>query len=224
METLFTFGSSRQFPFQNGYLIINARNEHEALSEFRLRYPDIHEGVVNCADWYSNPEQIEKFKSGGNLGIGQHEYINLFDTSKLSGLLYVKGGLDTYDKVFDAVVTTDFVSPEDFFEERNDPYYQFCKYFYDSIDVVDAQNDICDYTGFINQHYDYLRKFEKKNWARHYPDKDDFCEAWIKEFHGYLAGMATEESYKDLLGCLKASEQHLKATQQPQIRKDEFVR
>ena len=224
METLFTFGSSRQFPFQYGYLIINARNEHEAITEFRLRYPDVHEGIINCADWYSKSADIERFKSGGNLGTGPHAYFNLFDTGKLSGLLYTKGGLDTYDTVFDIVVTTEYISPQEFYDNRNDSYYQFCKYFYDNIDVVDPQNDICDYTGFVNKHYDYLRKFEKKNWARHYPDNDDFCEAWIKEFHGYLAGMATEESYKDLLGCLKASEQHLKATQQPQIRKDEFVR
>ncbi len=77
MEVLFSFGTSKQFPFQGGYIIINAADRQEAIQEFRKRYPDVHQGILNCSDVYTSPEKISDFKRDGNLGKGCHLYIPL---------------------------------------------------------------------------------------------------------------------------------------------------
>lgn len=48
----FTFGSSEQFPYQNGYLIIYAHDHHNAFQIFRTQYPDREPGCLNCSDYY----------------------------------------------------------------------------------------------------------------------------------------------------------------------------
>mgnify|MGYP006880065481 FL=1 len=63
MEVLFSFGSSEQFPFQGGYIIINASNKIAAVEEFRRLYPDIHPGILNCSD---DPNLIKDFKKFRN--------------------------------------------------------------------------------------------------------------------------------------------------------------
>lgn len=77
MEVLFSFGTSEQFPFQGGYIIINASNKIAAVEEFRRLYPDIHPGILNCSDVYTNPGLIKDFKESGNLGAGCHLYLPL---------------------------------------------------------------------------------------------------------------------------------------------------
>ena len=77
MEVLFSFGTSEQFPFQGGYIIINAPNKIAAVEEFRRLYPDVHPGILNCSDVYTNPNLIKNFKESGNLGAGCHLYIPL---------------------------------------------------------------------------------------------------------------------------------------------------
>ncbi len=77
MEVLFSFGTSEQFPFQGGYIIINASNKIAAVEEFRRLYPDIHPGILNCSDVYTNPDLIKDFKESGNLGAGCHLYLPL---------------------------------------------------------------------------------------------------------------------------------------------------
>lgn len=52
----FTFGSSESFPFQRGYLIVRAASLNEAIEKFRNKYPDRHEGVVNCSSWYTEEQ------------------------------------------------------------------------------------------------------------------------------------------------------------------------
>ncbi len=78
MEFLFSFGSSQQFPFQGGYIIINASDSKKAVNEYRKRYPDRTPGILNCSDIYTNPDTIQDFKQNGNLGAGCHAYINLY--------------------------------------------------------------------------------------------------------------------------------------------------
>lgn len=77
MEVLFSFGTSEQFPFQGGYIIINATDKIAAVEEFRRLYPDVHPGTLNCSDVYTNPNSIKRFKEDGNLGGGCHLYIPL---------------------------------------------------------------------------------------------------------------------------------------------------
>ncbi|MCD8109996.1 MAG: hypothetical protein LUE14_07845 [Clostridiales bacterium] len=49
----FTFGTDAGFPFQDTYLVVFADSEKSAIEKFCAAYPDRHEGVVNCAFWYS---------------------------------------------------------------------------------------------------------------------------------------------------------------------------
>lgn len=77
MEVLFSFGTSKQFPFQGGYIIINAADKQTAIKEFRKRYPDVTPGIINCSDIYTSPARIREFKRDGTLGAGCHLYIPL---------------------------------------------------------------------------------------------------------------------------------------------------
>lgn len=77
MEVLFTFGSAEHFPFQNGYVIINAANTLDATNEFRRLYPDEHAGVLNCSDIYTRQDDVDYFKNNGNRGQKCHRYIDI---------------------------------------------------------------------------------------------------------------------------------------------------
>ena len=77
MEVLFSFGDWKGFPYQGGYVIINARTKAEAIREFRSRFPDKTPGKLNCSDIYTDPKNIQEFKNNGNLGAGCHQYINM---------------------------------------------------------------------------------------------------------------------------------------------------
>lgn len=48
----YTFGSASQFPYHNTYLVVIADSEKEADEKFRKKYPDRHEGILNCAFVY----------------------------------------------------------------------------------------------------------------------------------------------------------------------------
>lgn len=48
----FTFGSSKQFPYKDAYMIVMAASEKEAVRKYREVYPDVTEGTVNCSFWY----------------------------------------------------------------------------------------------------------------------------------------------------------------------------
>lgn len=52
----FTFGSSKQFPYQNGYIVVVAQNYRDAVATFREKHPDIHEKTLNCSDVYTEEE------------------------------------------------------------------------------------------------------------------------------------------------------------------------
>ncbi len=52
----FMFGSDPGFPYQNTFIIVMADTEKEAVEKFRAKFPDRHEGLVNCAFWYSEEE------------------------------------------------------------------------------------------------------------------------------------------------------------------------
>ncbi len=49
----FTFGSSKQFPFQNGYIVVKANDVTQAIALFRVYYPDKNKEIINCSDFYS---------------------------------------------------------------------------------------------------------------------------------------------------------------------------
>jgi len=48
----YTFGSSPDFPYQNGWVVVYAGSWEEAHRKFRARFPDRHKGILNCAFFY----------------------------------------------------------------------------------------------------------------------------------------------------------------------------
>lgn len=78
MEVLFTFASWEKYPFRDGYIIINALNKSVAIEEFRRRYPDVTPNTINCADIYTQYNNVERYKLNGNGGVGCHLYIDTF--------------------------------------------------------------------------------------------------------------------------------------------------
>ncbi len=74
IEVLFTFGSSKQFPFNMGYVSITAPSVKMAIEEFRRHYPDVNEGILNCADYYYEDKSKAKIFEHGN-GAGCHRKI-----------------------------------------------------------------------------------------------------------------------------------------------------
>lgn len=55
----FTFGSSKQFPFQNGYIVLYAEDIRAAARKFKSLYPNPYEpDILICSDYYS----FEKWK------------------------------------------------------------------------------------------------------------------------------------------------------------------
>lgn len=77
MEVLFSFGSWKGYPYQNGFVIIDAPDKKAAIEEFRRRYPDKTPGVINCSDIYTDKDKIKTFTEENNLGAGCHKYISL---------------------------------------------------------------------------------------------------------------------------------------------------
>jgi hypothetical protein len=74
VEVFFTFGSSKQFPFEMGYITITAPSVNMAIEEFRRHYPDVNEGVINCADYYYWEGAKARIREHGN-GAGCHRVI-----------------------------------------------------------------------------------------------------------------------------------------------------
>lgn len=74
----FTFGSSSQFPYHGGYLIVKADDRNDAIEKYRKKYPDVNENTVNCAFIYSEKEWNNFLEWCEYLSIGRetcHEVI-----------------------------------------------------------------------------------------------------------------------------------------------------
>ena len=72
----FTYGTSNNYPYQNGWTEVVAMNERDAIAKFRSVHPDRSDGIINCSWIYTE----EKFKqtlmfTKGNLGAKCHEVI-----------------------------------------------------------------------------------------------------------------------------------------------------
>lgn len=73
----FTFGPSLTFPFQNGWVEVQAPTKKAAIQVFNAYYPERHEGCVNCAFIYTE-EEFKKtimYQKNENLGGGCHVII-----------------------------------------------------------------------------------------------------------------------------------------------------
>ena len=71
----FTFGSSPTFPFENGWIIINADCKNDACKYFMNLYPNPRNpDIINCAFIYSEDEFKDTIMyENGNLGAGCHK-------------------------------------------------------------------------------------------------------------------------------------------------------
>lgn len=52
----YTFGSDELFPYQNGWVIVFAREWEEAHKIFRSHFPDRTENCLNCASYYDEKQ------------------------------------------------------------------------------------------------------------------------------------------------------------------------
>ena len=61
----FTFGSDPKFPYQRGWVEVEAKTRNQACNVFRAYFPDRHENCINCAFIYSEEEwQKTKMSKG----------------------------------------------------------------------------------------------------------------------------------------------------------------
>lgn len=52
----FTFATSPNFSYKNGYLIVKANSAIEAIRKFRAKYHDIEDNYINCSFYYTEEE------------------------------------------------------------------------------------------------------------------------------------------------------------------------
>lgn len=117
---------------------------------------------------------------------------------KLRQLLEAKADcLDTYDSVYDGVVTVYLVYESNITDEYDKFLCRICN----DVDVTDARHNECDWTGFIDNYKDQLTAFMIDYWQDELlpHDYDDFYCKWINEIHLYCAGEVDLETYDDLL-------------------------
>ena len=53
---IYTFGTADSFPFQRGWIEVQAQNRQQADQAFRSQYPDITPGILNCSSIYHKEE------------------------------------------------------------------------------------------------------------------------------------------------------------------------
>lgn len=100
---------------------------------------------------------------------------------------------DTYDDVYDAVVTVAINL------DAVDDYDEFCIALVKLITVKSIardKNPICDWSDFIKRNMDVFRSFADNYWYKNNTDdEDDFICEWMKEFHLLLAGHGGCDDY-----------------------------
>lgn len=72
----YTFGTSKDFPYQGGWVEVKAINIKVAHEIFRSYFPDRIKGILNCADYYTEEQFKEtKMYETGNYRAFCHERI-----------------------------------------------------------------------------------------------------------------------------------------------------
>lgn len=127
--------------------------------------------------------------------------MKLYDYLKLTEADY-----DTYDTVYDAVVTVCFIEEN----ESNDNYEKFCIELMKKAEVEKVNGDviIAKWTELIQNNIEKFKIFAREHWAFDYEnDINEFIYQWINEIHYYMAGYVSEDFYDKLVefvGTLKA--------------------
>ena len=118
--------------------------------------------------------------------------MTLFDYVKMT-----EKDFDTYDTVYDAVVTVCHIYEED----ECDEYDKFCNNIMKKVNVVKVNADvlIVDWCELIDRNLDKFKNFTEEYWKYKYEDDiDEFMYQWINEIHLYMAGYVDEELYSVL--------------------------
>ena len=114
--------------------------------------------------------------------------------------------IDTYDNVYDAIVTVDYIEDDEYMENPDDEnYYKFSVEILKKVNVVKNVGDnlIVNWNELISNNMEKFREFSSENWYEQYEDDDDeFVYQWIKEIHMYLAGYVGESTYGKMLDLL----------------------
>ena len=107
-----------------------------------------------------------------------------------------EGTFDTYDTVFDIVVTVDWIDGEE------DYYDKFCRGIQKLVTVEKKVGNglLINWTGLIENNIEVFTDFAKKNWTNMYEDdEDEFTYQWIREIHYWMAGDTSEPVYEDFV-------------------------
>ena len=107
---------------------------------------------------------------------------------------------DTYDDVYDAIVTVCAFDEED---EKSDEYYEkFRIGIMKFVEVIRGTADkglLCKWSEFIGRNIKVFREFAEKYWYIQYEDEDEFIYQWITELHSWSAGALSESMYKEFV-------------------------
>lgn len=106
---------------------------------------------------------------------------------------------DTYDNVYDAMVTVCSFDEED--EQSTEYYDKFRIGIMKFIEVTKGSTRAlwCNWSDFIKRNIQIFREFEAKYWSKHYEDEYDFIYHWIKEIDAWISGAVNERMYKEFV-------------------------
>ena len=109
---------------------------------------------------------------------------------------------DTYDTVYDAIVTVCWID-----KELNN-YDRFCNGITKKVRFIKNAGDglLVDWTGFIKSNMDKLRQFTRDHWSENsqYEDDDDeFIYQWIRELNLYMTGYVPDRFYNKLVAFVE---------------------
>lgn len=82
----FTFGSDSRYPFQGGWVQVEAESLNQAVKIFRQHFPDRMPNVLNCADYYTSTQFYRTgMAEGGNLGARCHLRLDRYGIAEKGG-------------------------------------------------------------------------------------------------------------------------------------------
>lgn len=92
MKIYYTFGTDERYPYQGGWVEVEAPSMKEAHRAFRSQYPDRIAGRLNCADYYTARIFAgTRMAKEGNFGAFCHRRLRYRDLVA-SGALSIEDG------------------------------------------------------------------------------------------------------------------------------------
>lgn len=127
--------------------------------------------------------------------------MNLYEYMKVE-----QYSIDTYDNVYDACVTVDYIEDDEYKQYPDmENYYKFSLEILKKVEVVEKIGDnlIVKWNELIVNNMEKFREFTNKHWYNNYEDDDEeFVYQWINEIHMYIAGYVSEDIYKKLVDLI----------------------